>query len=131
MKNIINGDFIYLNPDINQGRYRGWHGKRMKVLGVLHGINVLVSSAILPLEHLVHEDDFLKAVALKTFIQDPILPIEQVVEVFDALVAEEDSPHPIKFWVVYKDATRQVISLHLEDHLATLKSLVSEDGRLF
>lgn len=131
MKNIINGDFVYLNPDINQELYRGLHGKRMEVLGILHGVGALVSGATYPLEHLVHEEDFLKAVALKTFIQDPALPIEQVVEVFDALAVEEDSPHPIKFWAVHKVATRQVISLHLEDCLSTLKSLVSEDGRLF
>lgn len=130
MKNIINGDFIYLNPDINQRRYRGLHGKRMEVLDLRHPW-LEVENYILPLGEVVHEDDYLKAVVLKTFIQDPSLPVEQVVEVFDALATEEDSPHSIKFWVVYKDATRQVISLHLEDHLATLKSLVSEDGRLF
>ena len=131
MKNIINGDFIYLNPDLNQGRYRGNHGKRMEVLGILHGVGALVSGATFPLEYLVHEDDFLKAVALKTFIQDPVLPIEQVVEVFDALVAEEDPPHPVKFWAVYEDVSQQLVAIHLGDQLALLKSLVSEDGRLF
>lgn len=132
MKNIVDGDFVYLNPDINQGRYRGLHGKRMKVLGILTGVGALTGGAMSPLEHLVHEDDFLKAVALKTFIQDPRLPIEQVVEVFDALVVvEKDSPHPIKFWAPFKGASKQFIALHLEDQLATLKSLVSEDGRLF
>lgn len=131
MKNIVDGDFIYLNPDLNQGRYRGLHGKRMEVLGILHGVGALTGGATFPLEHLVHEDDFLKAVALKTLIQDPSLPIEQVVEVFDALVEEEDSPHPIKFWAPFQSASRQFIALHLEDLLATLKSLISGDGRLF
>lgn len=131
MKNIIDGDFVFLNPDKNQHLYRGSHGKRMEVLGILHGVGALTGGATFPLEHLVHEDDFLKAVALKSFIQDPSLPIEQVVEVFDALVAEENPPHPVKFWVVYRGATRQFLALHLEDQLATLKSLVSGDGRLF
>ena len=130
MKSIINGDFIYLNPDLNQGRYRGLHGKRMEVLNLRHPW-LEVENYFLPVGEVVHEDDFLKAVALKSFIQDPSLPVEQVVEVFDALAVEEDSPHPIKFWAVHKVATRQVISLHLEDCLSTLKSLVSEDGRLF
>lgn len=130
MKNIINGDFIYLNPDINQGRYRGLHGKRMEVLDLRHPW-LEVENCILPLGEVVHEEDFLKAVALKTFIQDPVLPIEQVVEVFDALAIKKDSPHPIKFWAPYKSASKQFIALHLEDQLATLKSLVSGDGRLF
>lgn len=131
MKNIINGDVVYLNPDINQGRYRGLHGKRMEVLGILHGVGVLVSGATLPLEHLVHEDDFLKAVVLKTFIQDPSLPIAQVVEVFDALAMEENPPYPVKFWAPFHSASRELIALHLDHQLAALKSLVSGDGRLF
>lgn len=130
MKNIVDGDFIYLNPDLNQGRYRGLHGKRMEVLDLRHPW-LKVENYILPLGEVVHEDDYLKAVALKTFIQDPSLPVEQVVEVFDALATEEDSPHPIKFWAPFQSASKQVIALHLEDQLATLKSLVSGDGRLF
>ena len=130
MKNIINGDFIYLNPDLNQGRYHGLHGKRMEVLDLRHPW-LEVKNYILPVGEVVHEDDFLKAVALKTLIQDPALPIEQVVEVFDALAGEECSPHPVKFWTVYKDVSQQLVAIHLGDQLALLKSLVSEDGRLF
>ena len=130
MKNIIKGDFIYLNPDLNQGRYRGLHGKRMEVLNLRHPW-LEVENYFLPVGEVVHEDDFLKAVALKSFIQDPSLPVEQVVEVFDALSTEDDSPHPIKFWVPFQSASKQVIALHLEDLLSTLKSLVSGDGRLF
>lgn len=131
MKNIIDGDFVFLNPDKNQHLYRGSHGKRMEVLGILHGVGALTGGATFPLEHLVHEDDFLKAVVLKTFIQDPSLPIAKVVEVFDALVMEEDSPYPIKFWAPFHSASRELIALHLDHHLAALKSLVSGDGRLF
>lgn len=131
MKNIIDGDFVYLNPDLNQHLYQGSHGKRMEVLGILHGVGALVSGATYPLEHLVHEEDYLKAVALKTLIQDPALPIERVVEVFDALAGEECSPHPVEFWTVYEDVSQQLVAIHLGDQLALLKSLVSEDGRLF
>lgn len=131
MKNIISGDFVYLNPDKNQHLYRGSHGKRMEVLGILHGVGALVSGATYPLEHLVHEEDYLKAVALKLFIKDPALPIEQVVEVFDALSTQKDSPYPIKFWAPFHSASKLFIALHLEDQLATLKSLISGDGRLF
>ena len=130
MKSIINGDFIYLNPDINQGRYHGLHGKRMEVLDLRHPW-LEVENYILSLGEVVHEDDFLKAVALKTFIKDPSLPIEQVVKVFDALVVGKASPHPIKFWAPFQSASKLFITLHLADQLSTLKSLVSGDGRLF
>lgn len=130
MKNIISGDFVYLNPDINQGLYRGLHGKRMRVLDLQHPW-LEVENCILPLGKVVHEEDYLKAVALKLFIKDPALPIEQVVEVFDALSTQKDSPYPIKFWAPFHSASKLFIALHLEDQLATLKSLVSGDGRLF
>lgn len=133
MNTIISGDFIYLNPDLNQCKYRNYHGRRMEVLSVYSdGTLSLLGIAILPLiSDVVLQEDFLKAVVLIDFIRRPDVPFKVLPRIFDALVRGFPSPVPVELWAPFKSLSQQSLTIHLESSLETLSRLVKEDGSLF
>lgn len=132
MKTIIRGDFIYLNPDLNQCKYRNYHGRRMEVLSVnSDGTLNLLGNAIYPLTSaVVLQEDYLKAVVLIDFIRRPDVPFKVLPRIFDALVRGFPTPVPVELWAPFKSLSQR-LTIHLESSLETLTNLVQEDGSLF
>lgn len=133
MKNIVDGDFIYLNPDLNQCKYRNYHGRRMEVLSVYpDGTLSLLGIAILPLiSDVVLQGDYLKAVVLIDFMKRPDVPFKVLPRIFDALVRGFPAPVPVELWAPFKSLSQQSLTIHLESSLETLTKLVQETGGLF
>lgn len=132
MNTIIRGDFIYLNPDLNQCKYRNYHGRRMEVLSVnSDGTLNLLGNAIYPLTSaVVLQEDYLKAVVLIDFIRRPDVPFKVLPRIFDALVRGFPAPVPVELWAPFKSLSQR-LTIHLESSLETLTNLVQEDGSLF
>lgn len=133
MNSIGVGDFIYLNPDLNQCKYRNYHGKRMEVLSVnSDGTLNLLGNAIHPLiSDVVLQGDYLKAVVLIDFMKRPDVPFRVLPRIFDALVRDFPAPVPVELWEPFKVLSQQSLTIHLEGSLDTLTKLVQETGSLF
>lgn len=133
MNTIIRGDFVYLNPDLNQCKYRNYHGRRMEVLSVSSdGTLSLLGITIHPLiSEVVLQEDYLKAVVLLDCIKRPDVPFKVLPRIFDALVRGFPTPVPAELWAPFKSLSQQGLTIHLESSLETLTKLIQEDGSLF